>query len=476
MALGRRKGEHQESLFVSSGSLQAPRHVFYERLNRILFQHSFDAFVEDLCRPFYAENGRPGLAPDVYFRTLFIGYFEGIDSERGLAWRIEDSLSLRAFLGFTLSDSPPNHSTLSRTRRLIDVETHDSVFGWMLKVLSEEELLDGRTVGVDGTFLEANAALRSIVRKDSGESHTEFLTELAKSSGIETLMRADLAKIDRKRPRKGSNDDWEHPGDPTAKIMKMKDGSTHLAHKAEHVVDMGEEGHGAILAIVRHDASRSDTNTILESLCEATRHLHAARHEADAEKSPSVIKEVVTDKGYHNSDVLRDFAELEVRTYSSEPNRGRRNWSGQDGPENQAVVYANRRLIHGKREKRLLARRGEFLERTFAHCYETGGLRRLHVQGDVNITKHLLLQAAAFNLSLVIRKLFQAGTPRGYGDLAGGALSRNFKLLDCHLDLGTDLPQFQSQNRTKSADRAACLSRTPARASQFDKRGFTTGC
>lgn len=226
-----------------------------------------------------------------------------------------------------------------------------------------------------------------------------------------------MAKIDRKRPKKGSNDDWEHPGDPTAKIMKMKDGSTHLAHKAEHVVDMGEEGQGAILAIVRHDANCGDTNTILESVCEASRHLQAARHEADAGKSPSVIKEVVTDKGYHSNDVLKEFAELEVRTYCSEPVCGRRNWRSQDGPENQAAVYANRRRIRGDRGKRLLARRGEFIERTFAHCYETGGMRRLHVRGDANITKRLLLQAAAFNLSLVMRKLFKAGTPRGYGDL-----------------------------------------------------------
>lgn len=431
MAMGRRKQEHQEALFFTTDALpRAPRHVFYERLNRILSDHDFDQFVEDSCRSFYADKmGRPGLAPSVYFRTLFIGYFEGIDSERGMAWRIEDSLSLRSFLGFTLADSPPDHSTLSRTRRLIDVETHDAVFGWMLKVLSGEGLIDGRTVGVDGTFLEANAALRSIVRKDSGESYSEFLTDLAKASGIETPTRADLAKIDRKRPKKGSNEEWEHPGDPTAKIMKMKDGSTHLAHKAEHVVDMGEEGHGAILAVVRHDASRGDTNTILESVNEATRHLQAVRSDdaTSTEHSPSTIHEVVTDKGYHSNDVLADFAEMEVRTYCSEPDRGRRNWQGQNGPENQAVVYANRRRVRGERGKRLLARRGEFLERTFAHCYETGAMRRLHVRGDANITKRLLLQAAAFNLSLVMRKLFKAGTPRGYGDLAA-ALCRAISL------------------------------------------------
>ena len=420
MAMGRRKQEHQEALFVAADALpRAPRHVFYERLNRILTQHDFDKFVEDCCRPFYAEvKGRPGLVPGVYFRTLFVGYFEGIDSERGMAWRIEDSLSLRAFLGFTLADSPPDHSTLSRTRRLIDVETHEAVFQWMLKVLSGEGLVDGRTVGVDGTFLEANAALRSIVRKDSGESYSEFLTELAKASGIETPTRVDLAKIDRKRPKKGSNDDWEHPGDPTAKIMKMKDGSTHLAHKAEHVVDLGEEGHGAILAVVRHDANRGDTQTILESVTEATRHLHQVRDRGETSTGVSrTIREVVTDKGYHSNDVLKDFGELELRTYLSEPDRGRRKWDGETGTEAQAVVYANRRRIRGDRGKRLLARRGEILERTFAHCYETGGMRRLHVRGDANIRKRLLVQAAAFNFSLVMRKLFGAGTPRGFADL-----------------------------------------------------------
>ena len=420
MAMGRRKQERQEALFVTADALpQAPRHVFYERLNRILAEHKFDEFVEDRCRSFYADKkGRPGLAPGVYFRTLFVGYFEGIDSERGMAWRIEDSLSLRSFLGFTLADSPPDHSTLSRTRRLIDVETHEAVFQWMLQVLAGQGLIDGQTVGVDATFLEANSALRSIVRKDSGQSYAEFLTELAKASGIETPTRSDLAKIDRKREKRGSNDDWEHPGDPTAKIMKMKDGSTHLAHKAEHVVDLGEEGHGAILAVVCHAANRGDTHTILESVNEATRHLHQVREGGDANADVSLaIREVVTDKGYHSNDVLKDFRELDLRTYVSEPDRGRRKWDGENGAEAQAAVYANRRRIRGDRGKRLLARRGEILERTFAHCYETGGMRRLHVRGDANIRKRLLVQAAAFNFSLVMRKLFKAGTPRGFADL-----------------------------------------------------------
>ena len=429
MAMGRRKQERQEGLFVMAEALpQAPRHVFYERLNRLLAEHGFDQFAEECCQSFYADRlGRPGLAPGVYFRTLFIGDFEGIDSERGMAWRIEDSLSLQAYLGLTLEDSPPDHSTLSRTRRLMDVETHEAVFQWMLKVLSGQGLIDGRTVGVDGTFLEANAALRSIVRKDSGESYADFVRGLAQASGIETPPRADLAKLDRKRPKKGSNDDGEHPDDPEAKIMKMKDGSTPLAHKAEHVVDLGEEGHGAILAVVRHAANCGDTNTILESVNAATRHLHQVRTDnalrTDAASSSNgtspqaaslCIGEVVTDKGYHSNEMLTQFAELELRTYFSGPDRGRRNWQGPTGAEAQAAVYANRRRITGDRGKRLLARRGEFLERTFAHCYETGGMRRLHVRGAANITKRLLMHAAAFNLSLMMRKLLGTGTPRGF--------------------------------------------------------------
>jgi transposase len=270
---------------------------------------------------------------------------------------------------------------------------------------------------VDATFLEANAALRSIVRKDSGQSYTDFLIGLAKASGIETPARADLAKIDRKRPKKGSNDDWEHPQDPTAKIRKMKDGSTHLSHKAEHVVDLGEAGQGAILAVVRHDANRGDTQTIMDSVNEATRHLQEIRINCEASLGSLKIEEVVTDKGYHSNDVLRDFAELELRTYVSEPDRGRRDWSADAGGEAQAAVYANRRRIRGDRGQRLLARRGEILERTFAHCYETGAMRRLHVRGDDNIRKRLLAHAAAFNFSLVMRKLFGAGTPRGFSDL-----------------------------------------------------------
>src|SRR3989304_1878262 len=245
----RKQQERQEGLWV--GAAELPRsagHWFYERLNKLLEEAGFDAFVEERCQRFYAPMmGRPRLAPGMYFRLLLIGYFEGLDSERGMAWRAADSLGLRRFLRIGLDEAPPDHSTISRTRRLIAVETHREVFTWVLGGLARKGLLQGKTLGVDATTLEANAALKSIVRRDSGEGYQEFLTQLAQESGIATPTREELARLDRKRTKKGSNRDWVHPHDPEARITKMKDGRTHLAHKAEHAVDLetGAGGAGA---------------------------------------------------------------------------------------------------------------------------------------------------------------------------------------------------------------------------------------
>ena len=421
MAMGKRKKHRQQPLFLAAADLpKTPAHPFYAKLNEVLAGWKFDELVEGLCRPFYAEvMGRPSLAPGVYFRLLLIGYFEGIDSERGIAWRCGDSLSLRAFAGYGIGEAVADHSTISRTRRLIDLETHQQVFTWVLKVLADYGLLSGKTLGVDATTLEANAAMRSIVRKDTKETYQEFLTKLAKESGIETPTREDLAKVDRKRKNKASNDDWEHPHDPDARVAKMKDGSTHLAHKAEHAVDLGEAGHGAVLAVALHGADEGDTSTLLPTINQASENLRAVvDDERVAEKvDDDWASEVVTDKGYHSNGTMQDLAEVEVRSYVPEPDRshlsesGRRDWDGK--PQAKAAVYANRRRVRGNRGKRLLKRRGELIERSFAHCYETGGMRRVHLRGRENITKRLLVHAGGFNLSLVMRKLIGKGTPRG---------------------------------------------------------------
>ena len=412
MAMGNcTQRRRQEAIWIAHHTLaRGPSHPFYERLNQLLEGNHFDDFVEGLCRRFYAEKqGRPSLAPGIYFRLLLIGYFEGIDSERGIAWRAQDSLALRSFLDIALDESSPDHSTLSRTRRLMDVETHREVFAWVLRILAEQGLLKGQTLAIDATTLEANAALRAIVRRDTGEGYQEFLQRLAQASGIKTPTREDLARLDRKRAHKGSNEEWEHPHDPDARITKMKDGRTHLAHKVEQAVDVETE---AVVAVTVQAADRGDTQTVQETLCEAGEQVATVAGEAKSEGvNPQGPKEIVLDKGYHSSEVLVKLAELEVRSYCSEPERGRRSWKGK--AEEQAAVYANRRRIRGERGKRLLRQRGEKIERSFAHLYETGGMRRVYLRRHPNILKRLLVHVAAFNLGLVMRKLFGKGTPRG---------------------------------------------------------------
>jgi len=417
MSMGEQPTERQEAFWIATADLaKAPGHPFYRKLNEILAEHGFDRFAEGLCRKFYVENvGRKSIPPGVYFRMLLIGYLEGIDSERGIAWRCADSLGLRAFLGYALDKSTPDHSSLSVIRGRIDLETHEEIFGWVLKVVAEHKLLRGKTLGVDATTLEANAALRSIVRRDNGDSYEEFLTKLAKASGIETPTRADLAKLDRKRKKKGSNKDWFNPHDPDAKIAKMKDGRTHLAHKAEHTVDLDT---GAIVSVQLTGADRGDTQTLGGSLTEATGNLASVRDDAecaDTLASP-IAQEVVADKGYHSNDTCRDCAEAGMRTYLSEPDRGRRTWTdrktGRVKAAEREAVYGNRRRVRGDRGKGLMRKRGELLERPFAHCYETGGMRRTHLRGHRNILKRLLVHVAGFNLSLVMRKVFGIGKPR----------------------------------------------------------------
>jgi len=381
-------------------------HPFYEKLNRLLAEHGFDEFVEAQCRSFYAEKmGRPSLAPGQYFRLLLLGYFEGLDSERGIAWRAADSSGVRVFLGLALTEAAPDHSTISRTRRLIDLDTHRTVFTWVLQCLGIAGLIKGKTIAIDATTLEANAALRSIVRRDTGETYNDFLTKLAQASGIETPTRADLVKLDRKRKNKGSNQDWTHPHDPDARIAKMKDGRTHLAHKAEHAVDLET---GAIVAVTLQEADLGDTTTIQTTLPEAVEQLEAVAAINDKVKT---VEELVTDKGYHSKETVLDMQSLVLRTYISEPDRGRQNWI--DKHAERDAVYANRRRIKGDRGQRLMRRRGELLERPNAHLYETGAMRRTHLRGHGNILKRLLVHAAACNLGLWMRTLTGIGTPRG---------------------------------------------------------------
>lgn len=406
--MGKREGE-QEDLFVTHQQLRSQSHPFYRAVNRVLADQGFDRYVQGLCSKFYAKKmGRPGLAPGIYFRSLLLGFFEGIDSERGIAWRAADSLSLRDFLGVPASKLTPDHSTISRTRRLIDLETHQAVFTWVLSVLDGAGLIKGKTIGVDATTLEANAAMRSIVRRDDGRTYQSFLEDLAKASGIATPTREDLARLDRKRKKKGSNDDWFNPNDPDAKITKMKDGRTHLAHKEEHAVDLDT---GAVVAVTIAPASAGDTATIEGTLDAAVQNLDAAREGAgDESQREGEPEEVVADKGYHSKMVLLSLGQQGWRTYIAEPQRGRQKWPGQQAE--RAAVYANRRRKNGRRGHALMRLRGELIERPFAHAFETGGMRRTHLRHHENIAKRLLVHIAGLNLALLMRNRFGVGKPR----------------------------------------------------------------
>ena len=408
MAVGRMPGERQEELFIAASAVRALDNPFYAALDGLLRKSGFDAFAEETCGEFYAPRmGRPGLPPGVYFRMLVVGYLEGIGSERGIAWRCRDSISLREFLGYGLAKAPPEHSTLSKTRKRLSLEAHGAVFGWVLERLRESGLLSGKTLGVDSTTLEANAAMRAIVRRDDETEYDAWLERLARASGIETPTRADLAKLDRKRKGKGSNKDWKHPHDPEARIARMKDGRTRLAHKLEQAVDMET---GAVVATTVQTMDGGDTASLPVTLDEAERRLAEVGTEA---------REVVADKGYHSNATMTGVKERGLRSYVSEPDRGRRKWKGKR--EAQKAVYGNRRRIRGERGKRLLRRRGEKLERTFAHLLVSGGMRRVHLRGRDEIQKRMLVHAAAFNLSLAMRRRFGFGTPRAMQGLAAAA-------------------------------------------------------
>ena len=430
----RQAQQRQEEIWIANVELaRSPGHPFYQRLNELLESAGFDLFVEGLCRKFYAAvMGRPGLAPGVYFRALLIGYFEGIDSERGIAWRLADSLALREFVHIGITETTPDHSTISRTRRLIDVETHSAVFAWGLGLLADRGLVKGKRVGVDATTLEASAAMRSIVRRDSGESYEQFLTGLAQTSGIKTPTREQLARLDRKRKKRTSNKDWISPTDSDARITKMKDGRTHLAHKAEHAVDLDT---GAIVAVTLQEADKGDTSTLDATLTEAgmaVAELAVREAELHPQRKPRVnvdgIEEMVADKGYHAGALLERVKKYAVRSYIPErQQQGRRKWEGKAGQ--QQAVYANRRRVQGNYGKSLLRRRGELVERSFAHCYDTGGMRRTHLRRHDNILKRQLIHVAGFNLSLIFRQLLGAGTPREWKNRVANLFSSLFGLL-----------------------------------------------
>jgi transposase len=409
MALGKRKSDQQEAWVATTELPRSPGHPFYKQLNRLLAEDGFDAWLERLCAPYYhATQGRPSIPPGVYFRMVLVGYFEGIASQRGIAWRCCDSRSLSEFLGYGPTEETPDHSSLSRVAQRLPQEVHEAVFQRVLAMAVSKKLVGGKTVAVDSTTLEANAAMKSIIRRDTGEDWKVYLTRLMREAGIiaadEQPTDEELRRFDKgRKDKRVSNEEWISTTDPESRITRMKDGTTHLAYKAEHVVDLKSE---FILAATVHEGDAADTETLCDSLMEAQLNL-------DAAGSPIEVQEAVADKGYHAAPTIELCDDLDFRTYIPEPKRPHRSRWTDKPPEYRQAVYANRRRVKGDRSKRLQRLRSELVERSFAHVCETGGARRCWLSGLVKVTKRYLLQVAARNLGLIMRKLFGMGTPRG---------------------------------------------------------------
>ena len=342
MAMGQQK-DRQGDLMVSWSEMpRSPGHVFYDRLQLVLIEGGFDGFAEAVCQPYYAARmGAPSVPPGRYFRMHLVGYFEGIDSERGLEWRCSDSLSLREFLLLEMRERVPDHSWLSRTRARLPHEVHTAVFDWVLALIAEAGLVKGERIGVDASTMEANAALRNIVRRDTGEGYRGMLERLAQESGIETPTAEDLARLDRKRKgKKLSNQDWVSRSDPEAKIAKMKDGTTHLAYKPEHAVDLDT---GAVVAAELHPADEGDTTTLPKTLAAAEANLEAV----DVAPTAEDPAECVTDKGYHSRLVLKALDDGPWKSRISEPKqKGFARWHGDDAAR-RAVTNNRTRLLSG---------------------------------------------------------------------------------------------------------------------------------
>ena len=404
MALGKRKRQQQEAWVATCDLPQSPGHPFYEKLNGLLAQAKFDEYVEELCRPYYADGvGRPGIPPGVYFRMLLVGYFEGLDSQRAIAWRCRDSRSLQRFLGYPITDPTPEHSSLTVIRQRLPLLVHEHVFAKVLEIAQDRQLLKGKTTAVDSTFIEAEAAMKSIVRRDSGDDWKEYVRKLAAEEGLENPTDEELRKFDKKRKgKKVSNDEWHNPYDPDAKIAKMKDGRTHLTYKTEHAVDLKSD---LVLAAPVYPADESDSQTLPATLAMAQTNLILAGSDEE-------IKDAVADKGYHSNETVTWCESLGIRTYIPErESRHGRRWRDKP-PEERAAVYGNRRRVRGQRGKALGRLRSEYTERSFAHTCATGGARRSRLRGLINVAKRYLMYVAGRNLGVSMRAIFAIGTPK----------------------------------------------------------------
>jgi len=397
----------EPELFIPSARLVQPAcSSFYVKLEQTLQSFSFAAAVRQLCQACYDNNGRgrPGVDPAVYFKMLMVGFFENIPSERGIAERCQDSISIRAFLGYDLTGNTPDHSTLSVIRSRLGVKVYDQVFVLILRALQAHGLVKGRNVGIDASVIEANASLKGLVNRQTEEAYWEYVRRLAAENGIDPKDADAVRRFDRKRPKKMSNQDWENPNDPDAKIGPTKAGATDMIYKAENTVDLDT---GTILNAEVRPGDEPDQKDLASHVLEAQENINEAK---DLPAGTLTIESATADKGYHAVEEMGFLQQEGIRTVISDPVINRNMDKLTD--EEAKVVRSARRSAKSKSGKELLKSRGMHLERPFAHILDAGGARRTTLRGRDNLNKRFKFSAAIYNLSQLMRKLLGVGTPK----------------------------------------------------------------
>ena len=404
----RKKSQEQKEFWIVADRLpKASPSRFYELLNGTLEGMNFAGEVWEMCAPAYAgaeRGGRPGIDPVVYFKMLMIGFFEGLDSERAIAARCADSLSLRGFLGYALDEATPDHSSMTVIRQRLGGDCFARVFAVVLAALQKHGLLKGRHLGIDSSVIEANASLRSLTERNTEEGYWDYVQRLAREAGLETTDGAELRNFDRKRAgKKMSNEQWENPHDPDAKIGRTKDGATDMVYLPEHTVDLDT---GAIVQAQVLAGDHRDSEELSERVIEAVVNVQEAQ--ADPEALPETL---TADKGYFSLLEIGRLQELSLKTVISDPHRAQRRFDKLSSAERQSLARAQR-SVSSKYGRKLLRKRGQHIERSFAHVLDAGGMRRATLRGLENLNKRHQIAAACYNLSQLLRQLYGIGTPK----------------------------------------------------------------
>jgi transposase len=406
----RKDRDQQSSIWIPTSDIRStPANTFYQKLDRALSNSGFGDAVRALCAPFYASDlsrgGRPGIDPEVYFKMQIIGFFENLASERAIAARCADSLSIREFLHYELHERTPEHSSLTVIRQRLNADVYEQMFGLVLKALKQHKLLKGKRLGIDASVMEANASLRSLEHRLTGDAYAEYVRKLAEAAGVDTADAAAVRRFDKKRAgRKTSNAEWQNPHDPDAKVGRTKRGATRMIYKPEHVVDLET---GAIVNADVRPGDEHDTADLTSRVVEAEVRMNRALGEPE---NTQCAQTVAADMGYFKVEEIAQLQDLEFETIIRDPLRNRR--IDKLTEAERVALQVAKHSVMSPSGTALLKLRAEFVERSFQHVLDCGGARRTTVRGRDNIRKLYLIRAAGANLSLLMRRIIGFGTPK----------------------------------------------------------------